>query len=42
MDKNMAEDLAFAKKTEDAWKRIEEGKGIKTDFDSFIKEMKKW
>ena len=38
----MAEDIEFARKTEEAWKRIEEGKGIKMDFDDFLKEMKKW
>ena len=42
LDKNVAEDIKFAKKTEEAWKRIECGKGIKMDFDEFIKEMKKW
>jgi len=35
-------DLEFAKKTEEAWKRIESGKGIKMDFDDFIAKMKKW
>lgn len=42
MDKNVAEDIEFAKKTEEAWKRIEQGKGIKMDFDDFIEKMKKW
>ena len=42
LDKNMAEDIEFAKKTEEAWKRIEEGKGIKIDFDDFVEKMKKW
>ena len=42
LDKNIAEDIEFARKTEEAWKRIEEGKGIKMDFDDFLKEMKKW
>ena len=42
LDKNVAEDIEFAKRTEEAWKRIEEGKGIKMDFDKFIEEMKKW
>ena len=42
LDKNMAEDISFAKKTEEAWKRIESGKGIKSDFDDFLEEMKKW
>ncbi len=42
LDKNVAEDIEFAKKTEEAWKRIEEGKGIKMDFDEFVEAMKKW
>ena len=42
LSKNLREDLEFARRTEEAWKRIEEGKGIKMDFDDFIKEMKKW
>jgi len=42
LDKNLAEDLEFAKKTEEALRRIEEGKGTKKNFDDFIKEMKKW
>ncbi len=41
-DKNIEEDLEFARRTEEAWKRIENGKGIEMDFDDFIKEMKKW
>ena len=42
LDKNLAEDLEFAKKTEEALKRIEKGKGAKMGFDDFIEEMKKW
>ncbi len=42
LDKNLAEDLEFAKRTEEALKRIKEGKGIKMSFDDFIEEMKKW
>jgi len=41
-DKNLEEDLEFAKRTEKAWKEIEAGKGISFEFDDFIKEMKKW
>ena len=36
LDKNMAEDIEFARRTEDAWKRIEAGKGIKMDFYYFL------
>jgi len=39
---NVKEDLEFAKRTEEAWQRIEAGDGEKMDFDGFIKEMKKW
>ncbi len=42
LDKNMAEDIEFARRTEEAWKRIEKGKGIKMNFDDFLEEMKKW
>lgn len=42
LDSNLKEDLEFARKTNEAWKRIEEGKSIKMDFDDFIDEMKKW
>ena len=38
----MREDLEFARRTEEAYKRIEAGKGIEMNFDDFIKEMKKW
>ena len=42
LDENLKEDLEFAKRTEEALKRIEKGKGIRMDFDKFIEEMKKW
>ena len=42
VDKNFSEDILFAKRTEEALKRIREGKGVKMDFDEFIAEMKKW
>ena len=42
MEKQLAEDIEFAKKTEDALKRIESGKGTRMEFDGFIKEIKKW
>ena len=38
----MREDLEFAKRTDEALKRIESGKGIRMNFDEFIEEMKKW
>jgi len=36
------EDLEFAKETEGALERINNGKCTKMEFDDFIKEMKKW
>jgi AbrB family looped-hinge helix DNA binding protein len=42
LDQNLQEDLAFAKKTEEALSRVKVGKGIKMDFDDFIDKMKKW
>ncbi len=40
--KNLEEDLEFAKRTEEAYKRHERGEFIQMDFDEFIEEMKKW
>ena len=42
LNKNVAEDIEFARRTEEAWKRIEAGKGIKMDFDEFVEALKKW
>jgi len=42
IDEQLKEDLEFAKRTEEAYKRIEAGEGITMEFDEFIKEMKKW
>lgn len=42
LDKNFQEDLEFARRTEEAYRRHERGEFIKMDFDKFIKEMKKW
>ena len=39
---NVVDDIEFAKKTEEAWNRIEEGKGIKMNFNDFVKDMKNW
>ena len=41
MDQYM-EDLEFARRTEEAYRRIESGEGTKMEFDDFIKDMKKW
>lgn len=42
LDKNLAEELEFAKKTEQALLRIENAKKEGMEFDDFITEMKKW
>ena len=42
LDKRFAEDLAFAKETEEAYHRIKSGEGTEIEFDDFIEEMKKW
>ena len=41
-DKNIEEDLIFAKRTEEAYRRYEKGEFIEMDFDDFLKEAKKW
>jgi len=41
-EKNVEEDLEFAKRTEEALKRYEQGDFKKMEFDSFIEEMGKW
>lgn len=41
-DENIKEDLAFAKRTEEAWKRYEKGEFKEMDFDDFLREVKKW
>ena len=42
VDENFQEDLEFARRTEEALKRIEAGKGIRMDFDNFLKDIDKW
>ncbi len=41
-DKTLKQGIEFARRTKEALRRIEKGKGIKMDFDEFVKEMKKW
>lgn len=41
-DENIEEDLEFARRTEEAWKKYERGEFKSIDFDDFIAEMKKW
>ncbi len=42
LNKNLEEDLIFAKRTEAAFKKYEKGEFIEMDFDEFLKEAKKW
>ncbi|MEK6912920.1 MAG: AbrB/MazE/SpoVT family DNA-binding domain-containing protein [Nanoarchaeota archaeon] len=42
MDKQFKEDIEFARRTEEAYKRIEAGEYIEMDAQDFLKEMKKW
>lgn len=42
LTENMKEDLEFAKKTEEAYKRHERGKFISRPADKFLKELEEW
>jgi AbrB family looped-hinge helix DNA binding protein len=42
LDNNLKEDLELAKKTDEAWKRIEEGDYISVDSENLFEEMDKW
>ncbi len=43
VSKKLIEDLEFARRTDEALKRYESGKGFKEmDGDEFLKEMEKW
>ena len=42
LDANLKEDLEFARRTEEAWKRYDRGEFKSMQFDEFLKEMKKW
>ena len=42
LDKQLKEDLEFARRTEEALKRYESGQFKSMDFDDFISKMKKW
>jgi len=41
LDKNLKEDLEFARRTEEAWKRYERGEFISMPVDKFLKELSK-
>ena len=42
MEENLKEDLEFARRTEEAWKRIEKGEYERMDSDDFLNELEKW
>jgi len=42
LTEQMKEDLEFAKRTEEAWKRIEAGEFISIDSENLEEEMMKW
>ena len=42
LDEKFKEDLKFARRTEEAWKRYENGKFKSMDAKDFLKELKKW
>ena len=41
-DKNIEDDLKFAKRTEEAWKKYDKGEFISMDSEDFLKELEKW
>lgn len=41
-DKNLEEDLEFARRTEEAWKRYEKGEFVEMSVDEFLWELNKW
>lgn len=42
LDEKFKEDLEFARRTEEAWRRHDRGEFKRMEFGDFIKEMKKW
>lgn len=42
MDKNLKEDLAFAKRTEAAWERYERGEFKSSTAKDFLKDLEQW
>ena len=41
-DKTFKEDIEFARRTEEAWKRYDRGEFKSMDAKDFLKEIKKW
>ena len=42
VSEKLLDDLEFARRTEEAWKRYEQGKFKSMDAKEFLEEMKKW
>jgi len=42
LNENFEEDLEFARRTEEAWKRYENGEFIEMDYNEFLKQARKW
>jgi AbrB family looped-hinge helix DNA binding protein len=42
MEKNLQEDIEFAKRTEEAWKSFERGEFKSMDSKDFLQEIEKW
>lgn len=42
LSEKMREDLEFAKRTEEAWQRIDKGEFKEMSADKFLKELGKW
>ena len=42
MDKSLAGDIEFAKRTEEAWRRYDKGEFKSMDSKDFLKLLKKW
>lgn len=42
LEKNLKEDLMFAKKTEEAWKRHDADDSVQMDKEEFLQELEKW
>lgn len=42
LDKKLAEDLEFARRTEEAWQAYERGEYTSSTAEEFLEEMKKW
>ena len=42
LSENLKEDLEFARRTEEAWKRYEKGEFKSMDAKDFLKELERW